>query len=213
MITSDSWINAARLLSHRQGVIMNTHPVAMAALAAFALSLGASAASAGQACYRKVASPALYQTVSEPVLIEPAHVIAHAIPAEYRQVTQRVLVRPAQVVAHHVPAVTQTVAEQVLVQPGGRVWTVRRDAYGQEIGCWEHTAPVYATQYHTVVVQPASAQYETIPAEYEDVTRTVMAQPGGVQREVVPAVYGTQSRQVMVQPGSVGWQPIGGCAY
>jgi hypothetical protein len=190
---------------------MNTHPVALAALAALALSFGAGAANAGEVCFRKVASPPLYQTVSEPVLIEPAHVIAHTIPAEYRQVTEHVMVRPAHVIAHHVPAVTQTVAEQVMVQPGGRVWTVRHDGYGQEIGCWVHTAPVYATQYHTVVVQPASAEYETIPAEYEDVTRTVMVQPASVQREVIPAVYGTQSRQVMVQPGSVGWQPLGGC--
>jgi hypothetical protein len=192
---------------------MNTHPVAMTALAAFALSLGAGAASAGEACFRKVASPPLFQTVIEPVLVEPAHVIAHPVPAEYRQVSERVLVRPARVVAHHIPAVTQTVAEQVLVHPGGQVWTVRRDAYGQEIGCWVHTPPVFATQYHTVVVQPPSAEYETIPAEYEDVSRTVMVQPPSVQREVIPAVYGTQSHQVLVHPGTVGWEPIGGCTY
>jgi hypothetical protein len=191
---------------------MNTHRIATVALAALALSLGAEAANAGQACYRKVASPPLYETVTEPVLIEPARVVAHAVPAQYEQVTRQVVVRPARVVAHHTPAVTQTVAEQVLVQPGGRVWTVRRDAYGQDIGCWVNTAPVYATQYHTVVVQAASTQYETIPAEFQDVTRTVMVSRASVRHEVIPAVYGSQSRQVMVQPGSLGWQPIGGCA-
>jgi hypothetical protein len=190
---------------------MNTHPIATATLAALALSLAAGAASAGEACFRKVASPALYQTVTEPVLIQPSQVIAHAVPAQYQRVSERVLVRPSRVIAHRIPAVTQTVAQQVLVQPGGRVWSVTRDAYGQEIGCWVHTPPVYATQYQTVVVQPESAEYETIPAEYEDVSRTVMVQPPSLQREVIPAVYGTQSRQVLVQPGTVGWQPIGGC--
>ncbi|MFI5014387.1 MAG: hypothetical protein ACHQAY_18790 [Hyphomicrobiales bacterium] len=190
---------------------MNIHPIAAATLAALALSLGAGAATAGQACFRKVASPPLYETVSEPVLVQPARVVARPVPGEYQRVSERVLVRPARVIAHPIPAITQTVAEQVLVQPGGRVWQVRRDAYGQEIGCWVHTPPVYATQYHMVVVQPASAQYETIPAEYEDVSRTVMVRPPSVEHEVIPAVYGSQSRQVMVQPGTVGWQPIGGC--
>jgi hypothetical protein len=133
------------------------------------------------------------------------------VPAQYEHVTEHVLVHPGRVIAHHAPAVTQSVAEQVLVHPGGRVWTVRYDAYGQEIGCWVNTPPVFATQYHTVVVHPASVQYETIPPEYQDVTRTVLAQPASVEREVIPAVYGTQSHQVMVQPGSVGWAPIGGC--
>jgi hypothetical protein len=190
---------------------MNTHPIATGALVALALSLGAGAASAHELCYRKVASPPLYQTVTEPVLIEPAHVVRHVVPAQYEHVTEHVLVHPGRVIAHHVAAVTQSVAEQVLVQPGGRVWTVRRDAYGQEIGCWVNTPPVFATQYHTVVVEPASVQYETIPPEYQDVTRTVVAQPASVEREVIPAVYGTQSHQIMVQPGSVGWAPIGGC--
>jgi len=190
---------------------MNTHPLVTAALAALALSLGAGAASAGQACYRKVVMPPLYQTVTEQVMVEPAHVIAHPVPAEYRQVSERIMVRPQRVIAHPIPAVTQTVAEQVLVHPASRVWQVSRDAYGQEIGCWVNTPPVYATQYHIVVVQPASAEYETIPAEYQDVSRTVMVHPASVEHEVVPAVYGSQSHQVMVQPASAGWQPIGGC--
>src|SRR5690349_20085902 len=145
---------------------MKMHSIAAAGLAALALSLAAGAANAGEACYRKVATPALY-----------------------RNVTERVLVRPARYVAHHIPAVTQAVAEQIMVQAGGRVWTVRHDAYGQEIGCWVHTPPVYETRYHYVVVQPASVQYDTIPAEYEDVTHSVL-----------------------VQAAAVGWQPIGGCA-
>ena len=88
---------------------MNTHPIAAAALAALALSLGAGAADAGQACYRKVATPALYQTVTEQVVVEPARVIARTVPAEYEQVSQHVLVRPARVFARYIPAVTQTV--------------------------------------------------------------------------------------------------------
>jgi hypothetical protein len=144
---------------------MNTHSIAAAGLAALALSLVSSAAEAGGACYRKVATPALYRDVAE-----------------------HVLVRPARYIAHRIPAVTEAVAEQVLVQPGGQVWSVRYDAYGQEIGCWVHTPPVYATRYHYVVVQPASVEYETIPAEYEDVTH-----------------------HVLVQPATLGWQPIGGC--
>ena len=69
---------------------------------------------------------------------------------------------------------------------------------------WVNTLPVYATQYHTVVVQPASTQYETIPAEYEDVTRTVMVTRPSVRHEVIPAVFGSQSALVIQGLGCSG---------
>ena len=55
---------------------MNTHSIATAALAALALSLATGTANAGQACFRKVASPALYQNVTESVLLEPPPPVA-----------------------------------------------------------------------------------------------------------------------------------------
>jgi len=190
---------------------MSMHPVAAIAIATLALAIAAGTAVAGEACYRKVASPPVYQMLSEPVMLAPSHVVTRQLPGEYQQVSEQILVRPAQVVARHAPAVSQTVAEQVLVSPGRRKWSVTRDAAGNEIGCWVNTPPVYVTHYRTVMMQTASMQYETIPAEYRTVTRTVMVRPPGVTQEVAPAVYATRTREVLVQPASFGWEPLGGC--
>ncbi|MDB5532517.1 MAG: hypothetical protein JWO28_832 [Hyphomicrobiales bacterium] len=177
---------------------------------AFALSAAGSAQAGDGCCYQRVTTPPVYGAVQEQVMVSPPRTVALQSPAEYGEVTERIVTRPARSYARSIPAITQSVAEQVMVQPGGKVWSVTRDAYGREVGCWVMQPPVYNTVYRTVVVQPASVTYETEPAEYATVRRPVQVRPAQTYYQNTPATYATQTRQVMVQPGYDGWQSLGG---
>lgn len=175
---------------------------------------GATAAQAGgcapgSSCYRKVTTPAVYGTYQQSVLVRPAQTSFAKIPAQYATTTEQVMVRPAQQIPIHHPAVTQTVSERVLVQAATKVWSVTRDAHGNEVGCWVEKPAVYATQQRTVIVQPATTSYQTTPAEYRTFQRQVVVSPERLVAQTTPAVYTTQTYQAQVAPATTSWQPIG----
>ena len=86
--------------------------VLIAAFAGAVLSAGPAAAGCYSTdCYRRVATPPVFDTVSE----------------------QR-LVRPPRTVYRTTPPVYDTVSQRVMVSPGGRFWQTSRDAYGQLVG-------------------------------------------------------------------------------
>ncbi len=172
------------------------------------LALSAGAAQAGNSCFRKVSTPPVYQTYAQQVLVSPARTHFHKIPAQYATVTKQVLVRPAQRIAHHVPAVTRSVAQTVMIAPATKVWSVTRDAHGREVGCWVKKPAQFATQYRTVVVQPASVSYSVVPAEYRTIAHQVEVRPAQLIQRTTPAVYATRTQTAMVAPGRTGWQPI-----
>ena len=109
-------------------------------------------------CYRRVATPPVYDTYSE----------------------QR-LVRPPRTVYHTSPPVYDTVSERVMVSPGGRVWQQRYDAYGHLVGCWVTTPPQYAIRSRRVLVRPAEVIPETLPPVYASFSRRVMVAPPSSQ--------------------------------
>lgn len=183
-------------------------PIALAGFAAALASTPATAGCYSAQCYQKVVTPAQYGTVAETVEVRPASVARHVSPAEYGTVAEAVVVRPAKTIARHIPATVQHVAETVQVAPAGRVWQVRRDAYGREIGCWVETPARYATQYRAVVTNPGGVAYETIPAVTAVRQRTVMTRPAQVHEQVIPAQYATRHRTVQVAPATAGWAPI-----
>lgn len=181
----------------------------LAGLAMTALSAPAFAGGpCGARCYQKVVTPAQYGTVAETVMVRPAAVARHVTPAQYGTVAERVVVQPERTVHRIIPAVTQSVAEQVLVRPASKQWQVTRDAHGREIGCWVVVPAQYATQYRTVVVQPARTVAEIVPEVTAVRHRTVMTRPAQVHESVIPAQYATHHRTVQVAPASASWQPI-----
>ncbi|GBU16064.1 hypothetical protein AwMethylo_02790 [Methylobacterium sp.] len=135
-------------------------PVARSATLAVTLAAALFAGTPAQAgchgaeCYRYVATPPVFDTVSE-----------------------QVLVRPPRTVYRSTPPVFDTVSERVLVAPGGRVWQTRRGPYGELEGCWIDTPPQYAVRQRRVMVQPPQSIPETIPPEYATVSRRVLVQP------------------------------------
>jgi hypothetical protein len=71
-------------------------------------------------------SPAVYKTVSQPLLIAPAKVRHTYVPPRHAWVDHPMVVRPAtQRVIHH-PAVIGTRHEDVLVRRGGSAWVPAR---------------------------------------------------------------------------------------
>ncbi|WP_232631382.1 hypothetical protein [Methylobacterium sp. Leaf118] len=130
-----------------------------AALAALTTLPAATSAQAGGGCvsaecYRRVATPPVYDTVSEQVLVQPPRTVYRSTPPVY-----------------------DTVSERVLVAPGGRRWETRYDAYGQLVGCWVTTPPRYAVQTRRVLVRPAEVIPETLPPVYATTQRQVLVQP------------------------------------
>lgn len=178
------------------------------ALVAAALTIATSAAQAGGACYRKIATPPVYGTFAQQVLVRPAQTSIHKIPAQYATVQRTIVVRPAQRIAHHIPAVTRTIAQRVMVHGPSRVWSVTRDRYGHEIGCWVHKPAVYATRYRTVVVRPAGVTYSLAPAQYRTISKQVVVRPARLVEHTQPAVYATRHYRALVSPGTVGWQRL-----
>lgn len=174
--------------------------------------MGATGAEAGDChhCYRKVVTPPVYSTVDETVMVRAAQTHYRHVPAVYGTVAETVMVAPERTVAHRVPATYRNVAETVQVSPASKVWQVSRDRHGREIGCWVKVPARFATQYRSVMVQPASVTYETVPAQYATRQRTVLVRQRYVQRELAPAVYATRQRTVMVAPASASWRPIHG---
>jgi hypothetical protein len=173
--------------------------------------IGATGAAAGECrdCYRKVVTPPAYATVSEPVMVRAPQTYYRQVPPVYGTVAETVLVAPERTIAHRSPATYRRVAETVQVSPAGKVWQVRRDRHGREIGCWVKVPARFATQYRSVMVEPGSVRYETIPAQYATRQRTVLVRQRYVQRELAPAVYASRQRTVMVAPATASWQPIG----
>lgn len=109
------------------------------------------------------------------------------VPPSYENVTERVLVRAPRTYAMTTPAEYRTVQETVQVSAGGRHWSVSRDAWGHQVGCWISTPPRYAT-----------------------VSRTVMVRAAEVVPYAVPAQYSYRSYQVQTSAGYRGWAPISG---
>lgn len=175
-----------------------------------AMAMSASAAQAG-ACYRKVSTGPVYDTITKRVLVQPARTHFEKIPALYRTVTKTVLVSPARRIAHTVPCLTRIVTERVMVSPPTKVWTVKRDWRGREIGCWVKRPAVYATRRRAVIVRPASVRYSVIPAAYRTVSHQVVVRPARVVQHTTPPVYGTRSYRRLVSHGSTSWQPINYC--
>lgn len=180
------------------------------AICTLALSASAVGAQAGQQCYRHVSHPAVHRTVTEEVILTPAHTVAHKIPAKHAVVKEQVLVRPAQTVVHTIPAEYDTVSEKVMVSPARKEWRVTRGHHGETVGCWVDVAPEYAVRHRQVIVRPARVVHQTVPAVYETRDRVVIVEPARIVHETVPAVHATRHRNVMVQPARVGWEPIHG---
>ena len=107
------------------------------------------------------------------------------VPAQYGLVAQRTLLRAPRQYAFMSPPEYRIVHERVVTRPAGRVWTTRRDAWGNKVGCWVET-----------------------PAEYSVIPRQVMVRAP----EIVPVanlpVWTHRTYPVLTEPAHLAWTPI-----
>lgn len=165
-------------------------------------------------CYEQATVPAVYKTVNERVLVQPASTYVVQKPAVYSYQARRVLVQPERVSYRTSPAVYQTRQSRVLVQPASVGWEYRV-INGRNILCKVQNPAVYRTVSQKVLVQSASRVAVRQPAIYSSVKEKVLVQPATSYRVQKPAVYQTVSRRVLVQPAQTVWKPVKvrGCRY
>lgn len=108
------------------------------------------------------------------------------VPAQYGAVAQRTLVRAPRPYALVSPPEYRTVHERVAVRPAGRVWTTRRDAWGNKVGCWVE-----------------------VPAEYAVVPRQVLVRAPSVVPVANLPSWSVRTYPVVTEPAHLAWTPVG----
>ena len=174
-------------------------------------------------CYQKVATPDVYETVTRPVIVAPAHtevvdepaVIAaysekvqttpprwleHRSPAQYGIVERTVQVRPASVRTIAISAQYGTVHETIIVKPAAYRWERQIDWRGHETMCKIRVPAVTRQVARTVQLAPATHVSHVIPATYQTVQHTVQVAAPSVHHTYIPANYDTIQRDVVIRP-------------
>ena len=108
-----------------------------------------------------VEEPAVYNTITKRVLVQPATTRTEATPAVTKQITKRVVDQPARVERQAIPAVTQQVTKRVLVTPEQPVYT--------------DTAAKYRTVTKEVIVSPERVAWSEILCKTNANSNTVAA--------------------------------------
>jgi hypothetical protein len=178
-----------------------------AGLALMATVSQVSAGGKAVACYEQYREPAVYDTVYEDVMVNPASSRIEYVPAIYGTRKRAVVVSPERVTYEVVPAVTQTQYRKVKVADGGYSWEWRV-INGRQVLCKMRHKARYELVAETVVVQPEQTRRVIIPAVYDYAVEQVVIQQE--QRRVIntPPSYKTVARQVLVSEGATGWQRV-----
>lgn len=169
-------------------------------------------------CYVRV--PAVTNTVTEQVCVQPECNRQVWVPEETKQVTEQVCVREAQTRNIPIPAEFRDVSEQVCVAPGKTEWrrvdcTAKSSLRAQEqLGeCWtlSDIPAQYETRTKQVCTREAATRCETTPAEFASKTKTVVVRAGFYKAVPVPPVYETRSKEVCVSQPRWEWRRTSEC--
>jgi len=166
-------------------------------------------------CFARVLQPALYETVTDHVLVSASTERIEVVPARYETITEQVMVTPASTKIEETPARYDWIDEQVMVEPARSEWR-RADCHVSgavvnatgECACLINIPARFESRPKQVLVEPASMRRIEIPAEYEAVQKTVMRSPAVERRIAVPAVYQDVTRRVLVSDAREEWVRI-----
>ena len=180
-------------------------------------------------CYSKVIVPAVFETVSEEVLIKPETNTVEIIPASFDVQEKEVLVKEAFTKLVAVPAVYRTETEQVEIAPERNEWVTRLDRRGipaspallaaaktngvdldiaQPSQCFsEYYIPAkFETTEKEVLVKEEAEQITVAEAQYEQTEETVMVKASTKDKVLTEAEYEVIEEQVMVEPAKAVWK-------
>lgn len=153
--------------------------------------------------------PAVYETVTERVMVKPATTRLEPVPAVYDSVEERVMVKPASKKAIDVPAVFEDVTERKLVREAYTYWKPGTSTNIQKIDetsggimCLVEVPAEYQTITNRVLKTPASVRYEEVPAEFQTVSRSGLKSAATTRTVAVPAEYADQKVTKLVKPAT-----------
>ena len=180
-------------------------------------------------CYSKVIVPAVFETVSEEVLVKPETNTVEIIPASFDVQEKEVLVKEAYTKLVAVPAVYRTETEEVEVSPERNEWVTRLDRRGipaspallaaaktngvdldvaQPSQCFsEYYIPAkFETTEKEVLVKEEAEQITVAEAQYEQTEETVMVKASTQDKVLTEAEYEVIEEQVMIEPAKAVWK-------
>lgn len=180
-------------------------------------------------CYSKVIVPAVFETVSEEVLVKPETNTVEIIPASFDVQEKEVLVKEAYTKLVAVPAVYRSETEEVEVSPARNEWVTRLDRRGipaspallaaaktngvdldvaQPSQCFsEYYIPAkFETTEKEVLVKEEAEQITVAEAQYEQTEETVMVKASTQDKVLTEAEYEVIEEQVMIEPAKAVWK-------
>lgn len=180
-------------------------------------------------CYSKVIVPAVFETVSEEVLVKPETNTVEIVPAIFDIQEKEVLVKEAFTRLKAVPAKYRTETEEVEVSPARSEWVTRLDRRGIPASpallaaaktngveletaspnqCFsEYYVPAkFETTEKEVLVKEEAEQINIADAQYEQTEETVMVKASSKDKVLVEAEYEEIEEQVMIEPAKAVWK-------
>lgn len=165
-------------------------------------------------CFHEHYVPAVYETVTEQVLLEEAYDQVTVTDPQYRFVEKEVLVHEASTRLEEISAVYETVSEEIIDKPAHTVWKrgtgpiQRIDEATGEIMCLVEVPATYKTITKRLLKSPATTRTIDIPAVYKTVkVRELVSNPEEI-RSQVPAKYKTISSKKKVADKYFVWHEI-----
>ena len=180
-------------------------------------------------CYSKVIVPAVFEAVTEEVMVKPETSTVEIIPATYDVQEKEVLVKEASTQLVAVPATYKTVTEEVEIAPARTEWVTSLGRRGipaspallaaattsgvdisaaQPEQCFsEHYLPAkFVTNEKEVLVKEEAEEINIIPAQFEQAEETVMVKASAKNKLLVEAEYEVIEEQVMIEPAKAVWK-------
>ena len=180
-------------------------------------------------CYAKVIVPAVFETVTEQVLVKPVSETVSVIPAVFDTTEKSVVEKEAFTTIKVVPAKFREEVEQVEVSPAGTSWvtdlgkkgipaspallagakTNGVDLVGAAVGaCYkEYYIPAkFEETSKEVLVKEESEEIKVAPAQFEETEEIVVVKQASKKKVYIPAEYETIEERVEVEPAKAVWK-------
>ena len=182
-------------------------------LLALASAGGAAIESAvGGQCFHELYQQAVYEDVTERVLVSEASETVKVIPAKYEWVEQKEVVASASRKMIEVPAVYGKVTERIKVEDAKVIWKKGRGSIEKidnatgDIMCLVEVPAVYKTVEKTVMKSAPSSKFIQEPTRYDTVRVRKLIEPAREVRTAIPARYREITKRVKTADGRHFWQ-------
>ncbi len=180
-------------------------------------------------CYSKVIVPAVFEEVTEEVMVKPETSSVEIIPATYDIQEKEVLVKEASTKLVAVPATYRTVTEEVETAPARTEWVtdlgrrgipaspallaaaktngVDLDSAQPEQCFTEHYLPAkFVTTEKEVLVKEEAEEISIAAAQFEQAEETIVVKASAKNKVLVEAQYDVIEEQVLVEPAKAVWK-------